>query len=407
MLMPTHDLYVGAGKAVIELPKEDFPIKQYTGIHDELHVRVTIIQNDIRVALVSIEITSLPQEAIREFKKNVSEAANIAPEHVWICATHTFSAPHLNDSLQCSITAALTKAVSAATLTLAPAKVGVTKGKCSININRNVQTERGWWLGRNEEGPSVKDVHIVAFHRQDRDEVIAILFNYDIQSSVMDGSFSSQGGKLVSGDLSGEASRYIEREYPGNVVASFFVGCAGDQSPLFKACADEKDIHEDGFVLVEQSGQYLGKIVVEQAMIITEYQNDAKVSIWNTIVRCPEQEMLRGTKDIRPELQYSFNLTGGYVDISIEAIQIGTVLLVGTQPELNSGYGAALKSCSSYQNIVLITMVNGGAKYLPEEEDYERITYTAMNTQLGRGASEVFQRGIASLFSEIENSDSI
>ena len=402
--MSNHGLFVGAGKSIIELPREAFPIKQYIGVHDQLHIRVTIIQNITRIALVSIEITSLPKEAVREFKKTVSEATDIAPEHVWICATHTFSAPHLNDDLQSSIIAALTKAASAATLTLAPAKAGVTRGKCSININRNVQTERGWWLGQNEEGASVKDVYIVAFHRQDRDEAIAILFNYDIQSSVMDGSFSNKGGKWVSGDLSGEASRYIEREYPGNVVASFFVGCAGDQSPLFKACSNEKDIHEDGFVLVEQLGQYLGRIVVEKAMNITEYQNDAKVSIWNETVRCPEQEMLRGTKDIRPELQYSFDLTGGYVDIPIEAIQIGEILLVGTQPELNSGYGALLKSYSSYQHILMMTMVNGGAKYLPEEEDYERITYTAMNTQLGRGASEVFKQRIASLFNEIEHS---
>lgn len=139
-------------------------------------------------------------------------------------------------------------------------------------------------------------------------------------------------------------------------------------------------------------------------MSITEYQNDAKVSVWNECVRCPEQEMLRSTKDIRPELQYSFNLTGEYVDITIEAIQIGEVILVGTQPELNSGYGALLKSYSSGENILIMTMVNGGAKYLPEEKDYERITYTAMNTQLGRGASEIVKQRIASLFKEIENS---
>lgn len=202
--MSNNGLYVGAGKSVIELPKEVFPIKQYTGVHDELHIRVTIIQNHTRVALVSIEITSLPQEAVKEFKKTVSEVTDIAPEHIWICATHTFSAPHLNDDLQASIIAALMKAASAAALTLAPAKAGVTRGKCSININRNVQTERGWWLGQNEEGASVKNVYIVAFHRLDQDEAIAILFNYDIQSSVMDGSFSNRGGKLVSGDLSGK-----------------------------------------------------------------------------------------------------------------------------------------------------------------------------------------------------------
>lgn len=405
--MHSRTLYVGAGKSVIELPGDAFPIKQYTGIHDELHIRATVIQSDIRLALVSIEITSLPQEAIDSFKKVVSETADIDPGHIWICATHTFSAPHMNDVLGNSIQSALRRAVSAAIQALAPAKAGVTKGRCSININRNVQTEHGWWLGRNEEGSSVKDVNIVAFRRLDRDEPIAILFNYDIQSSVMDGSLSSQGGKLISGDLAGEASRYIERECAGDAVASFFVGCAGDQAPLFKACAGDEDLHEDGFVLVGQLGRYLGETVVEQVKSITGYQANVKVSVWKTIVRCPEQEMLRSTKEIRPELEYSYPPTGSYVEIPIEAIRMGKILLVGTPPELNSGYGAALKSLSRYKHVLVMTMVNGGAKYLPEEDDYNRITYTAMNTRLGRGSSEVFRQAILALFQEIEKSDSI
>ncbi|WP_138496509.1 hypothetical protein [Paenibacillus pinistramenti] len=412
--MKKNVLLAGAGKAVIELSDAVFPIKQFTGIHDDLQIRVVLIQNEVRLALVSVEITSLPLEAINEFKEIVAETAELNPENVWICATHTFSAPHLSPResrktdedhrihavLHTSITNALKKAAAAASQSLSPAKAGAAKGKCLVNINRNIQTERGWWLGRNEEGTSIKDVNVMVFQHLNSNEPIAILFNYDIQSSIMDGSISCEGGKLISGDLAGEASRHIEQEYSGNVVASFFTGSAGDQAPMIKAVYEE-DIHDDGFVLVEQFGRYLGQKVIEQVKLISEYEEVSNVSIRKKIVRCPEQEMSRSTKEIRPELHYSFHLTGSYADIPIEAIRIGEVLLIGTQPELNSGYGADLKALFPDTHIFIITMVNGGAKYLPEEMDYERITYTAMNTRLGRGSSEVFKEGFISLVQEI------
>lgn len=417
--MHSNHFYAGAGKAVIQLPEQVFPIKQYAGVHDELNIRVILIQNAIRVALVSVELTSIPAETIGELKKVAAAAAELEPDNVWICATHTFSAPHMlpkasvttiedariYEVLQTAVHAALHEAAMAAALTLTPAEAGAAKGQCHININRNASTERGWWLGRNEEGPSVKDVNILSFNRLDNQEPIAVLFNYDVQSSIMDGSFISPGKKLITGDLAGEAARCIEGEYSAEMVAAFFTGCAGDQAPLFKACADGVDIREEGFVLVQQLGQYLGKTVVERSRQITEYTKDLAVSVWKRTAVCPEQEMLRSTRELRPETQYSYHPTGQSVEVPIEAVKIGEYLLIGTQPELNSGYGAYLKSMSPFAHVVVMTMVNGGAKYLPEEEDYTRITYTAMNTRLGRGSSEIFLNELSSLFKDIKEAD--
>ena len=71
----------------------------------------------------------------------------------------------------------------------------------------------------------------------------------------MNDSVMADGGRMVSGDLAGVTSRYLEDEYEGAVA--LLCGAAGDQAP-FKAKYNyinrygeicERDIHEGGLCL--------------------------------------------------------------------------------------------------------------------------------------------------------------
>jgi hypothetical protein len=46
---------------------------------------------------------------------------------------------------------------------------------------------------------------------------------------------------------------------------------------------------------------------------------------------------------------------------------------------------------------MIVTLVNGALKYLPQKRDFERITYTAMNTTLGYGSEEGFIQAVSEL----------
>ena len=57
--------------------------------------RAVIIENGTKMAFVSVEMTSLPAEEIEAVKDRIVMEAEIERENIWVCCTHTFSAPHL------------------------------------------------------------------------------------------------------------------------------------------------------------------------------------------------------------------------------------------------------------------------------------------------------------------------
>ena len=65
---------------------------------------------------------------------------------------------------------------------------------------------------------------------------MAAVFHYGLQSSVLDGSALSAGGKAVSPDVAGIACDYVEKNTGDDgFVALYLIGAAGDQAPVEKA----------------------------------------------------------------------------------------------------------------------------------------------------------------------------
>jgi neutral ceramidase len=418
----TNTFRVGAGRAVIKLPTKFFPVEGFNGIHDELCARVLLLHNGPKVAIVSLELTSLPTGEIDSLQKLVGAEAGLPPENVWICATHTFSAPHIrseellktetdrrkNVLLRQAIRKALREAAFQAISGLTDARFGVDTGHCSVNVNRDIPTAQGWWLGSNESGPSDKSVTVLRFERPDG-EPIAFLFSHGVQSSVMDGSIMADGGRLVSADLAGAASRYVEREYDDSVTALFCVGAAGDQAPAYKArymetdktgCLREEDIHEQGFIITALLGKRLGAAVVLAAEKIECSIPEDKLCLQKRMFKCSGQEMPQDIQDIRPTTQYDY-LPAGEREVSMEVMKLGDVVLLGVQPELCCRTFLELKERSLFPHTVVFTLVNGSAKYMAEEAAYRRITYEAMNSSFAVGAAELLRDKALELFQEM------
>lgn len=404
--MAEFQLQAGTGKAEILFKQEDFPLKAFTGIHDSIHVRVLLLKADISIALVSVELTSLPPEAIRRFRQECSGICGIDEEHIFISVTHTFSAPHippqvkteqeqrLSEILYDRILTALRSAAEEARHGLRGASAEYCQASCCLNVNRNAATPDGYWIGRNEDVFSDHTVRVLKLRHEG--ELFACLINYDIQSSVMDQSEAAAGGRLISGDLAGAACRELEKE-PG-ITALFLPGCAGDQAPILRAVQTAPDgavtdLHEEGFMLAEQLGQYLAERIAA-ARPIGEIRDSgenekARISLLSDTAFLPEQEMKYPTKELRPHLTYSFDLTGNQIPVPVTLVRLGPVRLLMTTPELNSGFGTKLRKLAGEQ-LMIGTLINGGVKYLPEAEDYQYITYEAMNSKLGPGSAEIF-----------------
>lgn len=412
-------LRAGAGRSEISMPVEMFPFDSYTSVYDALNVRVLLLESNISVAFVSFELITPPEDD--SLKELVSSITGIPTENIWFCASHTFSAPHLfpdgylkDEDDRCKlgvfkekVKSALIEATKSAYTGMTEAILGCEFGSCGVNVNRDVYTEEGWWLGINETGPSDKTLTVLRVDTLDS-RTIGFLISFPVQSSVMNDSVMADGGRMVSGDLAGVASHYLEDEYKG-AVALFCVGAAGDQAPLFKAKYNyinrygklcERDIHERGFVLVEELGRRLG----ENAVLVAEKTKcrdfTEAIHTRKSVVKCPGKKMVSDLRLLSPSKEFNF-VSEGEREVPVEIMLVGDLALVGVRPELCCVTSQQIKRGSPFEKTVVLTTVNGGEKYMADESSYDRITYEAMNSPFGRGSAEILRDEALKLLAEL------
>jgi hypothetical protein len=415
------DFRAGAGKSDIRTSSEMWPVDGFTSEHDALAVRVLLLDDGrARFAIAVLDQTSLNDGTISFTKGRLKELAAVPPDNTIVIASHTFSAPHAfggggrgpepspgTVAYSKAIDAAVESAARQALASLQPARIGFGAGKQDIAVNRDVPTPRGWWLGADAAGFSDTALPVIRIDAVNG-KPLAVLLNAAVQPSIMDHSENKDGSKPVTADLAGAATHFVEQRYGGNTVAFFLVGAAGDQAPVFQGnryvlnsdgSTSRIDIHEAGFTLVDLIGERLGSETIQAAESI---RPDAapSIEIWRRSVQVPSQAGSRGLPT-EPVLSYTYQ-PGPEVEAPVVLMRIGDIALVGIRPELAAGVGAEIKAKSPFAHTIVVTMVDGGAKYMPTADSYERFTYEARNSSYGRGAAETLAAGVISLLKQMK-----
>jgi hypothetical protein len=222
-----------------------------------------------------------------------------------------------------------------------------------------------------------------------------VLFSYAVQSSVMDQTGGIGGGKGVTADLGGAAARHLEQAL-GSGVALFLTGAAGDQMPGLTAVRNvyDKESHfirhdsgASGYPLVALQGERLGAEALRRTVAPLASQEPPRLLVWNGSITLPAQVRPQDNRQIRPTRSYSYPVQGT-APAPYSLIRIGDAVLVGVQVELNAATGLAIKRRSPFKHTLVVTMVNGAAKYLPDAAGYRDITYQAMNSSYAPGSAE-------------------
>lgn len=423
----------GAASVIVHLGEECFPNAESLGQHDDSYVRVIIFETDRRVALLSADMPSMFPPDIKFCKELMQEAAGVAPEDSWIMVSHIISAPHtwpVGDNQQrdtprpkiidedpkiAAAAACITmayreaykQAVEEALADMREASVGFGAGSCLININRNMHTAEGWWQGVNHEGFADRALSVLRVNDLEG-EPIAILFNYSINSSVGTGPLPDCGGKLSSSDLIGAACAYVEKDYGGNCTAMFMVGATGDQVPLYKINYLETDrsnklrkgsFGSAGFVLVEAQGRLLGNAVVRISENITAMNHAPAIRTARRTYICECQERDPDMKNLRPARSFDY-IPDGTREMTIDAIIIDDVAVVGLQPELDGITVSQIREGSPYEKTMVATFVNGNGKSMPQKESYAMYQYLAMNSPFAEGSAELTRDVAVALLEE-------
>lgn len=396
-------LKVGVGKAAFTPAASLLPLDNFTAVHDDLHVRVLLVESGSRrIALAVLDLTSISAEAIALMRTAVTAASGVAAADIMVTVTHCFSAPHVQAGSSSagaaayvqSIVAATKAAVADAVESLRDAQVGYGSGKSDVNVNRNVLTADGYWLGVNEQLPSDKGVYVARFNDLDGNP-IAVLTNYNVQSCVMQDSLMADGTLPISADLAGAAVAHVETQYPG-AVGFWLVGACGDQFPAYRSkryTIDKDkgwtygvDLHDAGFALLTAQGERLGNEIVRVAEGIRKYESGKGV-----VVRLVTDDItttqVTGPQASAPMKTVTFTPTGT-AQVPIWVFQVGKGVFAGVEPELSTTTANAIRENSSFSSTFVMSMFEGGAKNMPDKWNFDHVTYEAVDGFYIQGTAE-------------------
>lgn len=429
----TNCLRAGAGRAVIDVAGV-LPVEGFTAVQSEMHARVLLLESNIRIAIVSLEITQIPDSIRQRVQEGVCRICRTSPEHVWITTTHSFAGPHLfeepkpgekprpgqkirsseeiekGNRLCDNYLAAVESACTQAINRLRNAAVGCAAGVSDVAVNRNIETNEGWWTGTNSALPCDKTFSLLRIDAEDG-EPLAALFVFGLRSSVMNKVRGADGGSLVSSDLCGGTCTYLEEKFGGDFVAVFLCGAACDQDPLLKGVSNELDKDnklvetnagaEKAAVLLEAQSSRLGCDILQtwRSICLT---SDAPVIRMGTVSGVCETKDSTPTPEIKPARNLTFAASGETVQ-TVSGLVIGPFLLAGFQPEMGGVTSAQIRSAFPQKTAAMAIMVNGAGKCMPDESAYSAVMYQSQNTPFMPGSAEKLRDAAITLLNELQH----
>ena len=418
----TGPLRVGAAKVEITPATDTLPA-HYRGVLDPVYARAIVVDNgDTELALVTVDVISLTDEGFARVSARIEAETGIAPHHQLIAGTGTHSVPigpgpgggPTVSPAATRLENQIVEAVVSARERYALAVMRFGEGRAWINVQRDriAPVTRRWWEGPDYDGPSDKAVGVLAFDTLSG-APIAAYYNYGV-FNVITGMLD-----LVSGDVSGAASRYVEAATGEDFVAAFALGAHGDQNPIFfnqtfelrdrrieDYAARGEDIRiampppggtgldrSDPVVarLMDQItqvnaalGLMLGEEVLRVIRDAPEGVSQADIHVARGETQCPGR--------VRTN-QGRGGVAGTYDDADAVTVRyglalIGDVAIASVNGAPYAEIGTRLKAASPFSRTMLLTRANGYVGYMPSDAAYGHQTFPVLNTRLKPGCAE-------------------
>ncbi len=402
-----------AGAAKVDITPAKLPPRSQ-GVLDHLNARAIVLDNGHdKAALVTVDAGAVPTALWQRLSARAHHELGIPPENFTLTATHTHSAPFARED---NYGDRIFEAVRLAASHLQPAKMAFGTGVSWINVNRNIidPKTRRWWEGPNYAGPSDKTVAVVRFETS-AGTPIAVYYNYAVHP-VITGNLD-----MISADIPGAASNYLEESMGGNAVALWSSGASGDQNPIFfnqtyelrdirikDYAARGKDISNamppggEGLdrsnprvqLLLEQQKKVnnaLGLMLAEEVLHVMRGSLQrplTAVSIDGAMktVTCPGRKRVNEGRA---------GYAGSYEDadpvpLTLSMLRIGDVTIGGVNAEVFNPVAQRFKRESPNKDTMMVTLTDGMAPsgYIPNDAAYGQYTFEVLSSRLKPGCAE-------------------
>jgi neutral ceramidase len=417
-------LRVGAAKVDITPAQNELP-KQYLGILDHVYSRAIVIDNgSTSAALVTVEVISLSDPIAKRLNERIEKELGIPVKNQVLAGTGTHSSPIGSGPQGPGAATAQTGAfedkivnsVKMAKEKLQAARMSFGTGVSYINVNRdNIDPKtHGWWEGPNYDGVTDKQVRVLKFTSMSGDP-IAVYYNYavfNVITGVLD---------LVSGDITGATSRYIEDKLNDKVVAALSLGAHGDQNPIFfQQTFDLREIRTQDYAkrgqdianamppsggvgldrsnpavaklmneqkqMIASMGQMLGEEVLHAMSGATRELSNAGIYGNYKTVSCPGRQRTNEGRS---------GVTGTYkdadpIEIRLGVLMIGDVAIAEVNAIPYAEIGMRVKKESPYAKTMLTARANGMSRagYVPDDASYSHQIFSVLNSPVKPGCAE-------------------
>jgi hypothetical protein len=392
---PSFAAELRAGVARIDVtPKEPVMLAGYASrkvlskeVHDPLSVRaVAFAQDQQRLVLVAIDNCGFYNSTAEPLRTAVLKASGLKPSELFLCATHTHSAPALgldsqkihSNNVQYTqwLEGKLVDVVRQALDHLAPVEVGVGCGSSPVGANRrevvtDKEGKRKVILGRNPSLMIDREVQVLKLVRPGEKSIAGLIFAHNTHSTAL-----GAGNNHVSGDVHGLAAQFLENYHGPSVTAAGFAGASGNIDPWYRVLSGFKT--NNGWIPEPiLLGTLLGEEVVHvMDRIGTDITNATIKTGWKTI-------------NVPAKTGDEESTTGLTASINITVARLGDIAFVGWGGEVFNEIGKAVKEQSPFRHTFVLTHCNGAAGYLPTSSNYPEGGYEVQSSHFAPGADEV------------------
>ena len=386
----------------------------FTGVLDPIFVRTLVLDNgSTRAALVAIDAGAIPGDLYAKVSARAAAELDIPASQLLISASHTHSVPfRLDAGVEETILRGLRESIAR----LTPARFAWGTGVSYINVNRDridPKTQR-WWEGPNYDGPSDKTVAVLRVETP-AGAPVAVYYNYAVHG-VITGTLD-----MISGDIPGAASRYLEESLGEGAVALFASGAAGDQNPIYFnqtyelreiRIADYAQRGEDISNAMPPGGQGLDRSDPRVQLLMAQQKRMNETlgqMLGEEVLHVMREGLEKSPADVTLRgAQASFSCparrrtdsgragtAGTYVDagevaIGLGALRIGDVYIGAVNAEVYNAIAQRLKRESPFEHTMMATLTNGMAQtgYIPTDEAFGFDVFTVLSSRLKPGCAE-------------------
>ncbi|NPV07659.1 MAG: hypothetical protein HPY83_06810 [Anaerolineae bacterium] len=330
-------------------------------VRDPLRGRLLLLDNgETRLVLVTLDLLSIQWQSTQQIRRGLEERIGVPPAHVLVNYSHTHAGPDVlrYDGYVSQVVEKVIGAGQEASSLLEPVTIVYDEDAIEFNINRRLKGSDGTVrMAPNPEGPVDRRVRVLRVQREDGSP-LAILFHAVCHANAL-----RADNLAISADFPGVAQDFLRAVFGPFCVPMFIQGCTGNVRANLPGetgfrSADEADLLWCGYSLGAAAARAAARAATRERVAAGVL--GAALGGVDRILPLPGRE-------------------AGMVDYPVQAVRIGSLLLIGLPGEPVVDYALRLEQMlEGWQQIVVAGYCNARSRYLATAQHYAEGGYEAL-----------------------------